>query len=93
MFVFLHGINDLPNTKIFDLKTTGPMIYSKNDLQELNYPKVNGDLYLVYEFAKDVSNEFGNIAWDLTKLDDFESGKRFQEPLTISLTKLMKTRS
>lgn len=90
-YLILHGKNDMPTGKIFELKNTGPRIYSKKDIQLLNYPDAKGELYVVYEITKDVSNEFGNVRWDLLQLKNFGSSRNSQKPITSTLSQLMKT--
>lgn len=90
-FLVLHGKNDNPTSKIFSLNASGPRIFSKIDLQSLNYPNSGGDLYLVYEIEENSSSEFKNAKFNLCKLSNFEKVRGNQKPITVSITELFKT--
>lgn len=88
----LHGKNDMPTSKIFKLKSTGPRIFSKSDLDLLHYPRPAGQLYVVYEIEEDFALHFANAKFDLLRLRNFVQGVGNQKPLTVSVTELYKTR-
>lgn len=91
-YLILHGSNELITNKIFQLKTSGPKILSQNDLIKKNYPKPTGELYLVYEIDKEVSEDFQNLAIDIRKLSKFESHRNSPKPFSVSLTEILKAK-
>lgn len=91
-YLILHSRDELIINKIFQLNNSGPKIFSKNDLIKKGYPNPKGDLYLVYEIEKDVSEEFQNVSIDLKKLINFESGRNSGKPFTSTLTEVLKAK-
>ena len=89
-FLVLHGDNELITSKIYQIMEGGIKIYSKSDMIKKNYPKPNGELYLIFEIEKEVSNEFDNIKIDLRKIPDFKNNRSSAKPYLISLTQLLK---
>lgn len=91
-YLILHGKNELITNRIFELKTLGPKIYSGNDLISKGYPDPKGGLYIVYEIARDVSEEFGNISIDLKKLSNFETNRKSAVPFSATLTEVLRAK-
>lgn len=91
-YLILHGSEELISNKIFQLKTTGPKILSQNDLIKKNYPNPKGELYLVYEIEKDVSEYFQNASIDIRKFDKFETHRNSAKPISVTLTELLKAK-
>jgi hypothetical protein len=89
-YLILHGEKELVSDKIYQLSETGIKIFSKLDMIKKEYPNPNGELYLIFEIEKDVSNEFNNIQIDLRKIPDFKSNRNSAKPYIISLTQLLK---
>lgn len=89
-YLILHGEKELISSKIYQLSESGIKIYSKNDMIKKDYPKPNGELYLMFKIENDVSNEFNNIQIDLRKIPDFKSNRNSAKPYIISLTQLLK---
>ena len=92
-YLILHGIDELITNKIFQLKTLGPKILSQNNLIKKGYPNPSGELYLVYEIDKDVSEDFQNVLIDLRKLSKFESHRNSAKPISITLTEILKAKT
>lgn len=91
-YLILHGKDELITNRIFQLKTTGPKILSQNNLIKKGYPNPNGELYLVYEIEKEVSEDFQNISIDVRNLSKFESHRNSAKPFTASLTEILKAK-
>jgi predicted component of viral defense system (DUF524 family) len=91
-FIVLYGHNDMPTSKIFSLSKKGPKIYLGSDLLNLNYPKVNGSLYLVFELANDLSFEFKNVEFDLSRIPGFINAKTKFGPVSCTLTELFNSK-
>lgn len=89
-FLILHGENELITNKIYRITENGIKIYSKSDMIKKNYPKPNGELYLIFEIEKEVSNDFDYINIDLRKIPDFKNNRNSAKPYFISLTQLLK---
>jgi predicted component of viral defense system (DUF524 family) len=89
-YLILHGEKELISSKIYQLSESGIKIYSKHDMIKKEYPNPNGELYIIFEIEKDVSNEFNNIQIDLRKIPDFKSNRNSAKPYIISLTQLLK---
>ncbi len=88
-YLILHGKNELITNKIFQLKTSGPKILSKNNLIRKNYPNPTGELYLVYEIEKEVSNEFQNVSFEIRNFSNFETYRNSAKPFTLTLTEVI----
>lgn len=91
-YLILHGKDELITNKIFKLKTTGARILSQKDLSRKGYPNPSGELYLVYEIEREVSNDFQNISIDVRKLTKFESHRNSAKPFSTTLTELLKAK-
>lgn len=84
---------------LYEIKSMGPQVYSKNKIIELGFPEPDdlNDYYLKIEIQKVTAPEFENVSWDFKELEEY---KKIQEtiknpyskvgmPFTVSLTKLM----
>lgn len=92
-FLMLHGPSETKTNKIYKLKSSGPKVFSRQDLIDKNYPtKPTGDMYLIFEIEKDVSDEFKNSKFDLNQLDNFSSFWKSPIPISVKLNDLMKTK-
>lgn len=91
-YLILHSSVELITNKIFQLKTFGPKILSQNNLIKKGYPNPTGELYLVYEIEKDVSEDFHNISIDLRNLSKFESHRNSAKPFSVTLTEILKAK-
>jgi predicted component of viral defense system (DUF524 family) len=91
-YLILHGSDELITNKIFQLKTSGPRILSQNNLIEKGYPDPKGELYLVYEIEKEVSEDFENVSIDIRKLAKFESNRNSAKPFSVTLTEILKAK-
>lgn len=90
-FLVLHGPSETKTKKIYHLKENGPKIYSKQDLIDDEYTTPpTGEAYIMFEIEKEISKEFANITFDLTKLSNFKNFWNSPKPITVSLTELMK---
>jgi len=91
-YLILHGSEELITNKIFQLNSSGPKILSQNNLIQKGYPNPKGELYLVYEIEKEVSQDFQNISIDVRNLSKFESHRNSAKPFTASLTEILKAK-
>lgn len=92
-YLILHGSDELITNKIFQLGTSGPKIYTKNNLIEKGYPNSSGELYLVYEIEKDASEDFQSISIDIRKLAEFETHRNSAKPFSATLTEVLKAKT
>jgi hypothetical protein len=44
----------------------------------------------MFEIDKEISNDFANTTFDLTRLNNFKNFRNSPNPITVSLTELMK---
>lgn len=91
-YLILHGSDELITNKIYQLKSSGPKIFSKNNLIAKDYPNPSGELYLVYEIDKEVSEDFQNVSIDIRKLAKFESRRSSAKPISVTLTEVLKAK-
>lgn len=93
-YLLLHSSNELESGHIYRLNGEGPVIWSKEDLEEKGYPsELGSDFYLVFRLAeKRVSMDFDAIRWDLSKLGEFTGFRGSPKPIVVSLSDLMKVR-
>lgn len=87
-FLVLYGKDDLPTSRIFSLKASGPRIFSKADIESTSYPSSGGELYVVYEIEKDMSEEFRKAKFDLRKIKGFAASPVKYGPVTCNLIEL-----
>jgi predicted component of viral defense system (DUF524 family) len=91
-YLVLHGESKTTTNKIFKLNEEGPKIFSKDDMIKSGYKDPAGDLYIIYKIENEVSNEFGNLDFDLKELQNFKSFRNSPNPITVSLTELLKAK-
>lgn len=91
-YLVLHGDSKTITNKIFKLNEYGPKIFSKDDMIKSGYKDPSGDLYIIYKIENEVSNEFGNLDFDLKELQNFKSLRNSPKPITVSLTELLKAK-
>jgi len=87
-FLLLHGKNELIANKIFQLKTNGPKIFSKENLISKGYPDPSGELYLVYEIEKEASHDFKNLTIDIRKIKYYKIKSNSSNPFSASLKEI-----
>jgi predicted component of viral defense system (DUF524 family) len=91
-YLVLHGESKTTTNKIFKLNEEGPKIFSKDDMIKSGYKDPSGDLYILYKIENEVSNEFGNLDFNLKELQNFKSFRNSPNPITVSLTELLKAK-
>jgi|ERR1035437_3123450 predicted component of viral defense system (DUF524 family) len=89
-YLLLHSRGETKTGKLYKLTNKGPKIFSRDDLIKKKYPEPSGELYLVYELENEIENEFKNQMWDITKLEDYKTGRGSGLPFSLSLSTLMK---
>ncbi|EJG01276.1 DUF2357 domain-containing protein [Flavobacterium sp. F52] len=87
---------------LYEIKSNGLQVYSKDRIIELNFPQSNNlkEHYLKVDIEKVTDLEFENVRWNFKELDEYkkilETNKNIYTqvgmPFTVSLTKLMKTK-
>ncbi|UUF15872.1 MULTISPECIES: DUF2357 domain-containing protein [Flavobacterium] len=87
---------------LYEIKSNGLQVYSKNRIIELNFPQSNNlkEHYLKVDIEKVNDLEFENVSWNFKELDEYkkilETNKNIYSqagmPFTVSLTKLMKVK-
>ncbi len=87
---------------LYEIKSDGIQVYSKERIIELNFPQSNDlkEHYLKIDIEKVTDLEFENVSWKFKELDEYkkivETNKNIYTqagmPFTVSLTKLMKTK-
>jgi len=90
-FLVLHGPGETITNKIYRLKETGPKIYSDQNLIKEGYQtEPTGNLYLIFEIGKDISEEFNYKEWDIRKMENYAGFWNSPKPITVSIRELMK---
>jgi len=88
-YVLIYGENEDESSKFFKLKSEGPKIFSKADINEKNYPHAEHDYYLVFNFAEETELEFKNMKWNINSLLEKYGTDSKGFPFSVSLTQLM----
>lgn len=89
-YLLLHTEGEIITNKLFKITETGPRIFSKQTLIEKKYPTIpSQNYYLVYRIEESIEDEFKNKKWDISKLENFKSGRGSGLPFAITLTELM----
>ncbi|SNR58061.1 hypothetical protein SAMN06265371_10630 [Lutibacter agarilyticus] len=88
-FLLLHGRGDQHSNELWEIKSKGPKVYSKDNLISKGYINPSSDHYLVIEIEKVDLNNFGNQNWNFKKLKNYKKGRASSLPFTCSLTELM----
>lgn len=97
-FLLLRESGNEIASKLYRILSTGPRVYSRLQLEELNFPDAKQDYYLVIEIEKVKDEDFRNAKWDYKKLDKYQSvidsepNSRIGPgiPFAVPLTDLMK---
>jgi predicted component of viral defense system (DUF524 family) len=87
---------------LFKIKSKGPKVYSRSDLQQIGYPFSDKpkEFYLLIEIERVTDKEFQNVSWKFKELEKYkriiESEKNLYSkaglPFTVTLTDLMMTK-
>lgn len=94
-YLLLHGNGITRTNLIFRLVPEGPRVLSKDLLKKLAYPSRNIKPYYIgfsLESPDSICKEFGNVEWDVTKLEGFQKGRNSAKPFVVTVEMLMKGR-
>ena len=91
-YILIHKKGELVTGDIWQITKKGPRIFSKYKLLQKNYPDPGCDFYLVYEVQKLSGKNFGNIKWDISKLEKYKTGRGSFLPFAVTLSELMTAR-
>lgn len=96
-YLLIRKSGNITATDLYEITSKGPKVYSKVQLEKLDYPlsKNPKDYYLVIEIKKTV--EFGNRNWKFKELEKYKEIFQIEKnpriaagiPFTLSLTQLM----
>jgi predicted component of viral defense system (DUF524 family) len=85
---------------LYEIKSKGPQVYSKNKIIELGFPEPDdlNDYYLKIEIEKVTTTEFQNVSWNFIELEEYKKIQEIEKnpyskvgmPFTVSLTNLMR---
>jgi predicted component of viral defense system (DUF524 family) len=90
-YLLLHTEGEVITNKLFKVTEMGPRIFSKQTLIDKSYPAIpSQEFYLVYSIEGIKEKEFKNKNWDVSKLENYKSGRGSGLPFAITLTGLMK---
>lgn len=94
-YLLLHGKGTIHSDLIFRLDPEGPSIISQEYLKEKKYP--SKDIYPNYlgyslQTSHPIHNEFGDVKWDITKLEGYQSGRNSALPFVVTLEQLMRVK-
>ena len=96
-FLLLYGSALNPGSSrvsgsIYVLDESGPKIYTSPELISLGYPGEEKDYgYVVYSIKEDVSEQFLNKTWDVSKLEGYNPARAIAgKPIFVKLSDLMK---
>lgn len=94
-YLLLHTKGDTESSKLWRIKSRGPKVFSKQDMNNKQYPKLMEDMqeyYLVIEIEPIIENEFINVSWDFRNLSNYKGRHASAFPFTTSLTELMRNK-
>lgn len=98
-YLLLRNKGEKTATDIYSIISKGPKVYSKNQLEKMEYPIVGNlkDYYLVVEIEKIEKSVFGNAVWKFKELEAYIKIKEDNRdiyksagiPFVVSLKELM----
>ncbi|MBL7968989.1 MAG: DUF2357 domain-containing protein [Prolixibacteraceae bacterium] len=89
-YLLLHFEGELVSNCLFRIEGDGPHIFSSEKLIDLKYPSApNQPYYLVYKVNDKIEPELQGQSWDVSKLDQFRTGRLSGIPFSVTLSKLM----
>jgi predicted component of viral defense system (DUF524 family) len=95
-YLLLHTVGETSSGELWKIISSGPKVYSKNDMSKKGYPKSNDEMqeyYLVIEIEKVNETEFENVKWDFKKLKNYKKGIASAFPFITTLAELMKNKT
>jgi len=91
-YLLLHTTGDNDSGKLWKIISSGPRVYSKDDLIRKGYPSPSKDNYLVINVEPVTDPEFENVKWHFKNLENYSTGRASAFPFTASLSELMKVK-
>lgn len=91
-YLLLHSKENTIPHSIYRLDTEGPRVISKDYMQRKKYPFPNIKPYYIgysLESETPVGKEFGNVKWEIRKLNKYDSAK----PFVVTLEELMQVKT
>ncbi len=92
-YLLLHTSGDKNSGDLWKVKSAGPRVFSKSDMQKRNYPPGATEIkeyYLVIEVEPANEVEFKYLHWDFRELAKYKGKRGSGIPFTASLGELMK---
>lgn len=92
-YLLLHGMGATCTKQIYRLTNDGPRVLSREFMEKNNYPSDNIKPYYIgftLQSSEYISNEFGNIVWDVTKLRGYQQGRGSAIPFVVTIEELMR---
>lgn len=91
-YLLLHTSGDSRSNQLWKIVSSGPKVYSKDDLKKKNYPNPNHDFYLVVDLEMVKEPELVNQKWIFKELEGFKKGNASAYPFTCSLAELVRVK-
>jgi hypothetical protein len=88
-YLLLHTSGDKDSGDLWKIISTGPRVYSKEDLIKKGYPSPSQDNYLVIQIEPVKDREFEDVRWNFKNLENYSTGRASAFPFTASLSELM----
>ncbi|MFN8297066.1 MAG: DUF2357 domain-containing protein [Chitinophagales bacterium] len=95
-YLLLHTVGEISSGELWKIISSGPKVYSKDDMSRKGYPKSNDEMqeyYLVIEIEKVAEPEFENAKWNFKKLKNYKKGIASAFPFITTLAELMKNKT
>ena len=89
-YLLLHTTGNESSGDLWKIVSTGPRVFSGEDLSAKGYPSPSQANYLVIQLEPVNDPEFENVSWDFRKLKNYTTGRASAFPFTASLTELMR---
>lgn len=87
-YILLHTIGDKFSNEIWEVKSDGVRVFTKEKMNSMGYQTSNS--YLIFEIEKSSSIEFLKTKWDFRKLENYKNNRQSAYPFCVTLTELMK---
>jgi predicted component of viral defense system (DUF524 family) len=89
-FLLLHGHGDEDSGDLWEITSSGPRVFTKENLEKKSYPKPSQNTYLVIEIQPVTHEELRNKRWNFKALKNYQSDRASSLPFSASLLELMK---
>lgn len=89
-YILLHTSGETTSNKLLRITSTGPRVFSKEQLIIKGYQNPTSELYLVYDVEELSEDEIPKHYYDITRLDTYRKGRASALPFTVTLAELMK---